>query len=145
MLIQERMSGNKWYKSTVQELFYQVCEDRPEKTAIVYGGADISYKALQDRVNKLSHALLKLGVKKGDHVCMLPSPTPEFVFLYYAVLQIGAVINPLNLLWGQIEFSGILKRNDPKLIVAVDKYGGRDFIQLLKDSIPDLEVRGNMV
>jgi len=145
MLIQERMSGNRWYKSTVQELFYEVCEDRPGKTAIVYSGENITYKTVQDRVNKLSHALLRLGVKKGDHVCMLPSPTPEFVYLYYAVLQIGAVINPLNLLWGQIEFTGILQRNDPKLIVTIDKYTGRDFIQLLKDSIPDLEIKGNTV
>jgi fatty-acyl-CoA synthase len=144
-MIQKRMSSNKWYKSTVQKLFYEVCEDRPEKTAIVYNGGKISYKTLQDRVNRLSQALLNLGIKKGDHVGMLPSPTPEFVYLYYAVLQIGAVINPLNLLWGKIEFTGIMQRNDLKLIVAVDKYGGRDYIQVLKESIPDLVFKENGV
>ncbi|MDD5169868.1 MAG: class I adenylate-forming enzyme family protein [Syntrophales bacterium] len=145
MMIQERMGKNRWYKSTVQELFYEVCEDRPEKTAIVYNGESISYRVLQDRVNRLSQALLNLGVKKGDHICMLPSPTPEFVYLYYATLQIGAVINPLNLMWGQIEFSGVLRRNDPKLIVTIDQYGGRDFIKTLKDCIPDLAPRRNGV
>ena len=145
MLIQQRMSNNDWYKSTVQGLFYEVCRDRPDKTAIVYAGSDITYRTLQDRVNQLTQALLKLGVKKGDRVCMLPSPTPDFVYLYFAVLQAGAVINPLNLLWGKIEFSGILQRNDPKLIVTVDKYMGRDFIQVLKESIPDLAVKGDSV
>jgi fatty-acyl-CoA synthase len=145
MMIQERMGKNSWYKSTVQELFYEVCEDRPEKTAIVYNGENISYRTLQDRVNRLSRALLNLGVKKGDHVCMLPSPTPEFIYLYYATLQIGAVINPLNLMWGQIEFSGVLRRNDPKVIVTIDQYGGRDFIKTLRDCIPDLAPRGNGV
>jgi fatty-acyl-CoA synthase len=145
MMIQERMSTNRWYKSTVQELFSEVCVDRPEKTAIVYNGENISYQILQDRVNKLTQALVGLGVKKGDHVCMLPSPTPEFVYLYYAVLQIGAVINPLNLLWGQIEFTGILQRNDPKVIVLVDRYAGKDFIQTIKDCIPDLTFKENRV
>ncbi len=143
MLIQERFSRNEWYKSTVQKLFYEVCLDRPDKTAIVYGGDNISYAALQDRVNRLAGSLLKLGIGKGDRVCMLPSPTPDFVCLYFAVLQIGAVINPLNLLWGQIEFTGVLRRNDPKAIVTVDQYGGRNYIQLLRDSIPDLELRGD--
>ena len=139
MLIQERFSRNEWYMSTVQKLFYEVCQDRPDKTAIVYGGENLSYAAVQDKVNRLADSLMKLGLAKGDRVCMLPSPAPDFVYLYFAVLQVGAVINPLNLLWGQIEFTGILKRNDPKMIVTVDQYGGRDYVQLLRDCIPDLE------
>ena len=145
MLISERLGANKWYTATVQELFYEVCADRPEKEAIFYNGEFITYGTLQDQVNQLSQALINLGIGKGDRVAMLPSPTPDFVYLYYAVLQIGAVINPLNLLWGQIELSGILRRNDPKLIVTVDNYGGRDYIELLKNSITDLTIEGSTV
>ena len=145
MLISERLGANKWYTATVQELFYEVCADRPEKEAIFYNGEFITYGTLQDKVNQLSQALINLGIGKGDRVAMLPSPTPDFVYLYYAVLQIGAVINPLNLLWGQIELSGILRRNDPKLIVTVDNYGGRDYIELLKNSITDLTIEGSTV
>ena len=145
MLISERLGANKWYTATVQELFYEVCADRPEKEAIFYNGEFITYGTLQDKVNQLSQALINLGIGKGDRVAMLPSPTPDFVYLYYAVLQIGAVINPLNLLWGQIELSGILQRNDPKLIVTVDNYGGRDYIELLKNSMPDLTIEGSTV
>jgi fatty-acyl-CoA synthase len=89
--------------------------------------------------------LINLGVKRGDHVVMMPSPCPEFTALYFATLQIGAVINPLNLLWGVIEFTGIFQRNDPKVIVTVDKYGGRDYIKLIRESIPDLKVKGASV
>ena len=145
MLISGRLGANKWYTATVQELFNEVCADRPEKQAIFYNGEFITYGTLQERVNQLSQALINLGIGKGDHVVMLPSPTPEFVYLYYAVLQIGAIINPLNLLWGQIELSGILLRNDPKLVVTVDHYNGRDYIELLKDSIPDLTIEGSTV
>jgi fatty-acyl-CoA synthase len=144
-MLSERVAENRWYKSTVQELFLEVCQDRPEKVAIVFNDSQITYRELQDQVNKCAQALLSLGINKGDHVAVLPTPCPEFTAVYFATLQIGAVYNPLNLLWGLIEFTGILKRNDPKIIITVDKYAGRDYIQLLRDAIPDLKFAGDGV
>lgn len=144
-MLSERMAENRWYKATVQELFWEVCGDRPEKTAIVFNDTGITYRELMDQVNTCAQALLKLGVKKGDHVAVLPTPSPEFTAVYFATLAIGAVYNPLNLLWGLIEFTGILKRNDPKIIISVDQYAKRDYVQLLRDAIPDLQFAGNGV
>lgn len=139
-MLHKRQVTNKWYHSTVQELFAETCQDRPEKTAIVYEDQHISYKELKENVNRLSQSLLNLGVKPGDHVAMLPTSCPEFTYVYFAALQIGALINPLNLLWGQIELNGILHRNDPKVIFTIDQNAGRDYIELLKLSIPDLTI-----
>jgi len=138
-MLQERLAANSWYKSTVQELFYETCVIRGDKTAICFEGKEISYRELQNNVHKCAQALIMLGVKKGDHVLTIPTPTLEFVTVYFATLQIGALINPLNILWGVIEFAGILKRNDPKVIVTVDKFATRDYIKLLHEAIPDLK------
>lgn len=139
-MLQKRLEENKWYTSTVQELFCETCKMRQSKIAIIYNDKEISYAELQENVNKCTQALMELGVKRGDHVAMLPSPTPEFVYIYFGALQAGAVVNPLNLSWGIIEFTGIFKRNDPKVIIAVDKYMKRDYIQVIRESIPDLKV-----
>ncbi|MCC5859520.1 MAG: acyl--CoA ligase [Ectothiorhodospiraceae bacterium] len=144
-MLQERFEANSWYHRTVQDLFIETCERKPDKTAIVFNDTEISFRDLQHQVHQLSQALLQLGVGKGDVVSTLPSPTPEFTCLYFATLQVGAVVNPLNLLWGALEFQGVLPRNNPKLIVTVDTYGGRDYIQLLRTSLPDLDVRGGRV
>jgi fatty-acyl-CoA synthase len=140
-MLQERLAANRWFTSTLQQLFVETCRDRPEKTAIVFQERSISFSELQENVNRLSQALIDLGVRRGDHVASLPTASPEFACLYLATLQIGALINPLNLLWGVTEFTGILARNDPKIIVTVDDNRGRDYVQLLRDSIPDLELR----
>jgi fatty-acyl-CoA synthase len=137
-MYQKRALDNSWYHRTTQSLFAETCATQPDKTALVFEDEKTSFAELKQRVDRLSQALLDLGIDKGDVVSMLPSPTPEFACLYYAVLQIGAVINPLNLLWGVLEFEGVLPRNDPKLIVTVDHYGNRDYIQILKSAIPDL-------
>ncbi len=144
-MLQERLATNRWFMSTLQQLFLETCQDRPEKTAIVFQEQSITFKELQENVNKLSQALIDLGVQRGDHVALLPTSSPEFVYLYFATLQIGALINPLNLLWGTTELTGILLRNDPRIIVTIDKNRGRDYVALLRDSIPDLILREGAV
>jgi len=138
-MVQERLLSNKWYYTTIQQLFVETCAHQPDKTAIYFEGREISFRELQENVNRFSQALLKLGVQRGDRVSMMPATRPEFVYAYLAVLQIGAVLNPLNLLWGVIEFEGILQRNDPRVIITVDNNAGRDYIQLLRDVVPDLK------
>lgn len=66
-MLQERLVANSWYKSTVQELFYETCVIRGDKTAICFEGKEISYRELQNNVHKCAQALIMLGVKKGDH------------------------------------------------------------------------------
>ncbi|MEW6443260.1 MAG: class I adenylate-forming enzyme family protein [bacterium] len=141
-MLEKRLAENRWYASTVQQLFRETCRDRPDKTAIVFEDRRISFAELQWNVDRCSWALLNLGVRAGDHVAVIPTPSPEFSCLYFGALQIGAVVNPLNLLWGTIEYAGILERNDPRIIVTIDRHAGRDYVRLLRDSIPDLEARG---
>lgn len=141
-MLHERMSANRWYNATIQELFAETCQDRPEKTAIIYKDQALTFSEIQRNVNQLSQAMVDLGVKPGDHVAMLPTSCPEFTYVYFATLQIGALINPLNLLWGEIEFTGILQRNNPKVIFTIDENAGKDYIGLLKTSIPDLRFEG---
>lgn len=142
-MLSERIASSAWYSHTIPQLFAQTCAVRGDRAAIVFGNREISYRELQQQVNRASQALRDLGIGKGDVVSTLPSPTPEFAILYLATLQVGAVVNPLNLLWGTLEFSGVLPRNAPKLIVTVDSYGGRDYLQLLASALPDMRLEGD--
>jgi fatty-acyl-CoA synthase len=139
-MLRERMSANRWFHSTVQELFVETCRDRPDKTALVFEDQAIPFGDLWENVNRMSQALMDLGVQPGDHVVMLPTVSPEFAYVYFATLQVGALINPLNLLWGEIELTGILARNDPKVIVTIDENRGRNYVKLLRECIPDLKI-----
>ena len=49
-MLHKRQITNQWYHATVQELFAETCQDRPEKTAIVYEDQQISYKELKENV-----------------------------------------------------------------------------------------------
>jgi len=68
----------------------------PEKTAIVDGDLRLSYRQYQDRVNRLSNALLDLGLKAGDRVCILSPNSHFFLESFYATAQVGLILVPLN-------------------------------------------------
>jgi len=52
-----------------------------EKTAIVSGERRLSYSELDKASNKVAHALLEMGVKKGDRVATLLANSPEFIII----------------------------------------------------------------
>ena len=145
-MLAERILNKSWFYSTVQELFIDTCQRQPNKIAIVFEGEKITYQELHENVNKVSSFLIDLGVEPGDHITVLPTTCPEFVYLYFATLQIGAVYNPLNILWGEDELKAIIERNSPKVIVTVDQYKEKNFISIIKKICEDIKMRkGNDV
>ena len=68
----------------------------PDKTAVVDGDVRLDYRSLAERVNRLSNALLSLGVQKGDRICILSPNSHFFLESFYATSQIGAILVPLN-------------------------------------------------
>ena len=68
----------------------------PTKTAIVDGPDRFTYRQFQERVNQHAHALLKLGIRKGDRVCILSPNSHYFMESFFSTSQIGAILVPLN-------------------------------------------------
>ncbi len=59
-----------------------------------------SYAELQQQANRLSNALARLGVVRGDRVAIVLPQRFETAVAYMAVLQMGAVAMPLSTLFG---------------------------------------------
>ncbi len=68
----------------------------PDKLAVVDGEHRYSYSDFHARVNQLSHALLELGLEKGDRVCILSPNSHFFLESFYATSQVGLILVPLN-------------------------------------------------
>jgi acyl-CoA synthetase (AMP-forming)/AMP-acid ligase II len=68
----------------------------PEKTAIVTQEHSISYRELNNRVNRLAHHLLGLEVVKGDRVGLMFQNSSQFLEMFYAIVKIGAIAVPVN-------------------------------------------------
>lgn len=69
---------------------------RLDREALVCGAARATYGQLMARVDALASGLEKLGIAKGDVVATLLPPGPDFVYLFFGVAQLGAVLVPLS-------------------------------------------------
>jgi acetyl-CoA synthetase len=60
----------------------------------------LTYAELQAQADRLSHALRRLGVHRGDRVAVVMPQRPETAVAHIALYQLGAVAMPLSMLFG---------------------------------------------
>ncbi len=109
----------------------------PDKIAVVDGAGRFSYRDLQARANRLSNALLDLGVGKGDRVCMLSPNSHFFLESFYGTSQIGAVLVPLNFRLKASEHRYILDHAAVKVGLVDHEY--TELVDGIRSEIPSVE------
>jgi len=81
-----------------------------------------TYPELNKRVNKLSHSLLSLGLKKGDKkgdkFAVLLENSMEIVEAYLAAAKTGLVIVPVHFRFVSKEIINIMDNSDAKAFIV---------------------------
>ena len=80
----------------IHHRFAQHAANRPDAPAIVTDTETISYATLEARANALAHALLALGVRRGEPVGVLTERSPALPEAVLAVWKAGAAYLPLT-------------------------------------------------
>lgn len=68
----------------------------PNEEAVICMGRRVSYKSLNDLVNKFASSLRDKGIQKGDKVILFLPNVLEFVISYFAIQRISAIVVPIN-------------------------------------------------
>jgi acyl-CoA synthetase (AMP-forming)/AMP-acid ligase II len=94
----------------------------PNTVALKDSERAFTYPETNERVNKLAHSLLSLGLEKGDRVAVVLENSVEIVEIYLATAKTGIVIVPINfrLIGPDIEF--IVNNSDAKALVVHDEF-----------------------
>src|ERR671925_1107911 len=94
----------------------------PDKIAVVDGERRYTYRTLAARVNRLSNALRRMGVNKGDKVAVLSPNSHRMLEAFFAVPQLGAILTPLNYRLATPEFAYILEHSEAKVVLVDWEY-----------------------
>ncbi|HEX8512679.1 MAG TPA: malonyl-CoA synthase [Allosphingosinicella sp.] len=81
-------------------------------------GAELSYRALDERTGSLAARLAELGVVPGDRVAVQAEKSIEGLLLYLATLRAGAVHLPLNPAYTAAEVRYFVEDSEPALFVG---------------------------
>ncbi len=128
-----------WYKSYVKGVAYTLQYEKitmpqaltrsvnqfPDKTALIFIDSRISYKQLDDMVNRFANALIDLGVKPGDKVAMLMPNMPQLVAATYGAWRAGAVVIMNNPLYTDKELEYQFNNSESSFLITLDLLGPR--------------------
>ena len=67
----------------------------PRQTALIDAGRAVTYSALDERANRITHALRQAGVNRHDRVVIALDNGLDFVACYIATLRAGGIAVPL--------------------------------------------------
>jgi len=99
----------------------------PHKVALKEAKRSYTYRELNERVNRLCHRLLSLGLKKGDKVAVLLENCIEIVEVYLATAKTGLIIVPINFRLAPKDVSYILNDSDARVLIV-----DREFVPLVE-------------
>lgn len=95
----------------------------PLRSALVFEGYKITYRRLNQEVNRFANTLRSLGVNKGDRVMLLLPNMPQMVIAFYGLLKAGAVAVftlPLN---EPDEVLRQMRDSGAKALVTINQFG----------------------
>lgn len=92
----------------------------PNRVAISFYGYDMSYKELDEAVDRFAVGLADLGVKGGDRVALYMENCPQFAISYFGILRAGGIVVSLNPMFKHVELEYELNDSGAETLVALD-------------------------
>jgi long-chain acyl-CoA synthetase len=106
----------------IQRFLSDTVDRHPDHVAVTFNDLHFTYRDVNERVNRFAQALLKLGVEKGDRVALLLVNSPTYVFAFFAVMKLGAVVVNLNVGIQGEELARCLNDSGAKAVVTLDLF-----------------------
>lgn len=108
--------------ANLREMFERKAEEFGEHVFLSFYDNDVSFGQFDRQVNRLANALLKLGIGKGDIVCVYANNSPETLIAHVAIVKTGAVSGPINCWWQPPEIKYLLNDSQAKTAIVESCY-----------------------
>ncbi len=90
----------------------------PGKTLLYFQEQEITYGDFNANINRVANGLVRLGVKKGDKVGLMLPNCPEFLYSWFGLNKIGAVMVPINTAFKGPETKYVLNHSEANTLIV---------------------------
>ena len=108
--------------NTLREMFGTVTRQNESRAAIVEDGVTTSYALLEKSVLSLALRLHRQGIRQGDRVALLLPNGSEFVIGFFAAVEAGTIVVPLNDHYQQDELIYFIKACGISLLITAREH-----------------------
>lgn len=99
--------------------------ERPDRPAILFKGATLTWRALERLSDACASAFGDLGIQGGDRIALLLPNCPQFLIAQFGAWKIGAIVAPINPTYTEREIEGPLREHGIETIVTLTRYYAR--------------------
>src|SRR4051794_23054592 len=79
---------------TLLDYLSEAAANWPNRPALFFKGATITYRHLEEDSNALAAALVEIGVRAGERVALCLPNCPQFLVAEFAAWKVGAIAAP---------------------------------------------------
>lgn len=124
---------------TIGDFFDQTVERYPDKEALVSAHQNIrlTYRELQQKVNQLASAMIRMGLQKGDRVGIWSHNNVEWVLMQLATAKAGIVLVNINPAYRTFELEYAINKVDCQVLVLMRHFKSSDYAKMLQELAPE--------
>ncbi len=125
---------------TIGDLFDQTAEKYPDHPALISRQQNIrlTYRDLQDQVNRCAKGLMQLGFQKGQRVGIWSPNRTEWCITQFATCKIGVILVNINPAYRLQELEYALKQSCCSGIVIAPEFKTANYTEMLYTLAPEL-------
>ena len=140
-LTMEEQDMEELMSITLGNLLSEVAEKYPNDVAVKYTDRDYkrTWKEFNDEAELIAKSFLAMGVKKGDHVAIWATNTPEWMLTLYASAKIGAILVTVNTNYKVFELDYLLRQSDTKVLVMSEGFKDVNYIDIVNELCPTIK------
>jgi len=121
-----------WLGLTWGDMFDKATDLYPRKEALVDDTARFTYHELREKVDRLAIGLMRLGIRERDFVLLQVPNWHEFIFAFFALQKIGAIVVLLVARHSLSEVSYLSNLTNPVAWIGPDHYKKTDYLPMLQ-------------
>jgi acyl-CoA synthetase (AMP-forming)/AMP-acid ligase II len=118
---------------TYADIVYRNALLHSDRLAFVYGSQRITFSEYNSRVNKVIHALLSMGLTKGDGIGILSWNCLECTDVTGAAMKGGFIVSPFNPRMQAEELKYLINYSEVRVLFV-----GPELVSLVEELRPDL-------
>ena len=107
---------------TLMDVLRDLARTSPDSPCLLFKGATMSYRALEQQSDSFAAALAAQGVRPGDRVALLLPNSPQFFVAEFGAWKAGAVVVPLNPTYSERELETALSATGATMAVVLTPF-----------------------